>query len=184
MRDEIRRLLGPRLQEVAGARVSGEIPLSEALVNRLVDDALRKAPDGPVEAAEVHVRGGGQLVVRLRLRRPSFAPPIIIVLRIEQQPRLPDSPALGLRWELPGMGLLTRFAGPVLHFFKADRPGIKVQGDRIVIDLDKLLQEQGAGELLDYLTALSVGTRDKVLIVAFELLVRPPGPVQTDAGPV
>jgi hypothetical protein len=184
MRDEVRRLLGPGLQEIAGARVSGEIPLSEALVNRLVDDALRKASDGPVEAAEVQLRGGGQLAVRLRLRRPSFAPPIIIMLRIEQQPRLPDAPALGLRWELAGMRLLARFAGPLLQFFKAGGPGIKVEGDRIVIELDKLLREHGAGELLDYLTGLSVGTRDKMLTIAFELGVRPPGPVQTDAGPV
>ena len=184
MLDEVRRLLGPRLQEVAGARVSAEIPLSEALVNRLVDEALRTASDGPVEAAEVQVRDGGELAVRLRLRRPSFAPPIIVMLRIEQQPRLPDSPTLGLRWELPGMGLLAKLAGPVLRIFKAGRPGVRVEGNRIAIDLDKLLREHGAGELLDYLAALSVGTRDKVLIVAFELRVRPPGPVQTDAGPV
>src|SRR5687768_12083680 len=121
MLDEVRRLLGPRLQEVAGARVSAEIPLSEALVNRLVDEALRTASDGPVEAAEVQVRDGGELAVRLRLRRPSFAPPIIVMLRIEQQPRLPDSPTLGLRWELPGMGLLAKLAGPVLRIFKAGR---------------------------------------------------------------
>ena len=171
--EDVRRLLGARFQEIAGARVAGEIPLSERLVNQLVAEALKRSTGGPIETAEVHVRIGGELDVRLRLRRPRFVPPVMVRLRIEKQPT-PEEPELVLRWHLPGIGALAKLAGPVLSFVTASRPGITVDSDRIAVDVTRLAREQGAGDLLDYLTALRVETRAQALVVIFEIRVPEP----------
>jgi hypothetical protein len=173
MVEDLRRLLGPRFQEIAGARLTAEIPLSERLVNQLVAEALKRSTDGPVEAAEVQVRTDGELAVRLRLRRPRFVPPVVVRLRIEKQPT-PEEPELVLRWDLTGIAALAKLATPVLSFTNVSRPGIIVDGDRVALDVTRLAREQGAGELLDYLTALRVETRAQALVLIFELRVPEP----------
>ena len=42
---DVRQLLGPRFGELAGAHLSGEVPLGERLLNRLVADALARIRD-------------------------------------------------------------------------------------------------------------------------------------------
>jgi hypothetical protein len=171
--DDIRQLLGPAFEELAGARLGGEIPISERVVNRFIADRLR-ASDGAVESAEVQLRANDELAVRVRLRRPRFAPTVIVALRIEQQPDLAAAPVLVLRWWLPGMGALAALARPALGFLKTTPPGVTLDGDRITLDVPRLLRERGAGEVLDYLAALRINTRDRVLLIGFELRVKEP----------
>lgn len=169
--DRIRQLLGPRLDELAGAHLHGEIPLTEAVLNTMIGERLR-ASDTPVAAAEVRVRPDGELFVRLTLRT-SFLPAVIVGARIEQQPDVPRSAVLVLRWWLPGMGALAAVAGPVLGFLKAGPPWVTLDGQHVRVDLARLLREQGAEEILAYLASLRVATREGAVLVAFELRVAP-----------
>ncbi len=164
---DVRQLLGPRFEELAGAHLGGEIPLTNNLLNRIVADALRAKPDGPVESAEIRVTYG-ELSARLRLRRPAFAPAITIAARIERQPELPDSPVLVLQWRLPGFGALAALAGPFVAIFNAAPPGVRIDGDRVFIDLARLLEERGARDLLRHLRVLNLDPRDGALLVRFE----------------
>jgi hypothetical protein len=167
--ERMRRLLGPRLEELAGARVQGEIPLTQPVLNQLIDERLR-ASDTPVDTAEVQVRANDELFVRVRLRR-SFVPAVIVGLRVEQQPDLPRSAVVGFQWWLPGMRALAALAGPVLAFLNAGPPGVTVDGQRVLVDVARLLRDQGADEILAHLTALRVGTREGALVIRFELHV-------------
>jgi hypothetical protein len=169
----IRRLFGPRLEELAGAQIHGEIPVSEAVLNALIAERLQ-ASDTPVESAEVQVRVEGELFVRVRLRRPSFAPAVMIGLRIERQPDLPRSAVLGLRWWLPGLGALAAFAAPALSFLKAGPPWLLMEREHLLVDVARLLRDQGAEDVLPYMAALRFATRDGALLIRFELGVRPP----------
>lgn len=164
---DVRQLLGPRFEELAGAHLAGEFPLTDNVLNRVVDDALRRTPDAPVESAEVRV-SGGEVSARLRLRRPAFAPPITVAARVERQPVLPQSPVLVLRWRLPGLGGLAALAGPVATLFSTAPPGVRLEGDRIVIDLARLLDERGLRDLLDRVSLLNVEPREGALLVRFE----------------
>jgi len=168
--DEILRALGPGLREVSGASLSGEIPLSNALVNRLVAEALRRQPGSPVESAEVTVEARGALAVRVRLRTPGLVPPFTVLLWIERQP-VPESPRLVLRWEPAGLGLLMKLAAPVLGWFKKERAGITIEGQYLFIDVADAIRRQGAGDLLEHLRSLRVDTREGRLVVAFEVRV-------------
>jgi hypothetical protein len=169
----IRQLFGPRLEQLAGARFEGEIPLSEAVLNALLVERLQAA-DSPVESAQMQIRRDGELFVRVRLRRPSFAPAVIIGLRIEQQADLPRSTVLALRWWLPGLGLLAAFAAPALAFLKAGPPWLVMDREHLLVDIARLFRDQGAEDLLTYLSDLHVTTREGAVLVRFKLGVAPP----------
>lgn len=177
--ERIRRLVGPRFEELAGARVQGELPITEAVLNSLIAERLRSS-ETPVEKAEVQVRANDEVFARVQLRR-SYLPAVIVGARIEQQPDLPRSAVLGLRWWLPGMGALAALAAPVLSFLKAGPPWMAVDGQHVRIDLARLLRDQGAEEILAHLAFLRVGTREGALLVRFELQVAAP---RTDSGGV
>jgi hypothetical protein len=167
--ERIRQLLGPNLEALAGAHAQGEIPIPDGVLNTVIAQRLR-ATDAPVEAVEVQVRGGGELFVRVRLRQ-SFIPPVIVGARIDQQPDLPGSPILGLTWWLPGMGALGALAGTALSFLKKGPPWLTVDGQRALVDVSRLLRDQGAGEFLAYLKSLRVDTRDGALVIRFDVKV-------------
>jgi hypothetical protein len=78
---------------------------------------------------------------------------------------------LGLRWTIPGMGALAAFAAPALSYFKKLPPGIRVEGDRLIVDLGELLRSRGLGEMADYITRVHVATREGALLVEFALRV-------------
>ena len=165
--DRMRRLLGPHFEELAGAHVHGEIPLTSRVLNALIAERLHLSKTA-VTAAEVQVRRDGELFVRVQLRQ-AFVPPVIVGLRIERQPDLPHSPVLGFKWWLPGMGALAALAAPVLSLFKAGPPWLTMDGQHVLVDLARLLREHGAEEILTHLGSLRMGTREDALLVWFEL---------------
>ncbi len=167
----VRQLLEPWLRELAGARFSGEIPISEAQLNRFVNDRIRGS-DGALESVRVHLLPGGEAEVRLLLRRPRFIPPVTITVRIREQPALPESPAFVLQWSLPRMGALAALVGPAAGLFDVLPRGIVAGGDRVTVNIAHLLREHGGGDLLTNVTALRVDTSDRMLVVNFTLHVR------------
>jgi hypothetical protein len=170
--NSLRRLFGRRFEELAGARVQGELPVTEAVLNALIAERLR-ASDTPVETAEVQVRADGELFVRVRPRR-SFLPAVIVGVRIEQQPDLPTSPILGFRWWLPGAAALGVLARPVVGWLKGAPPWMTIHGEHLRVDLARLLADDGADEILTHLASLGLGTREGALLVRFEVRVAAP----------
>ena len=168
--DRIRQLFGPRLEELTGAHITADIPLSERVVNSLLADSLR-SPDSRLASAVVQVCDSAELLVRVRLRKPAFAPAVIVRLRIEEQPALPRSAVLVLRWSLPGFGILAPLIAPVLSFLKTGPPWIRVEGERLHVDIARALEERGLAELLDHVAALRVTTRPGAIVVSLSLHV-------------
>jgi hypothetical protein len=158
-------LLGFEPRDVAGTRISGELPISNALVNRLIAEAL-KGRDLPVSAVLFEAQDADRMLVHLNLRGP--LPSVKLALRIDQQPQ-PDNPVLSMRWSLPGLGALGAFATPALAFFKALPPGIRVEGDRILVNIKDVVTQRGFGEYLNYLRSLQVHAVGGRLLATFEL---------------
>ncbi len=167
--DQVRRMLGIELPEISGSLLAGEIPLSNALVNRLIAQRL-PAMHVPVAAVRVEAHDGDRLAIVLSIRG-SLIPDVAIAARIEEQPQFPGPAVLGLRWTLPAMRALSLVAAPALAYFKKLPSGIHVDGDRLTIDLGELLRSRGLGELMDYLTRVHVSTREGAIVVAFALRV-------------
>jgi hypothetical protein len=165
----VRERLGIELAELAGTTVSGEIPLSNAVVNRVIAERLA-GRQLPVSSVHVEAREGDVIVAHVT-PRARFVPPIRIDTRIETQPDFPGHPVLWLRWSIPGAGLLALVAAPALAFFKALPPGIRVDGDRIAVDVRELLHARGHGEILPLVRGVRVHTRESVIAVQFDLHV-------------
>jgi hypothetical protein len=167
--DKVRRALGIELPEVAGSIFAGEIPMSNALVNRLIAERLAGA-QLPIAAVRMEAHDGDRLTIVLSMRG-SLIPDVTIAAKIEEQPHFPNPAVLWLRWTLPAMRALSFVAAPALAYFKKLPPGIRVEGDRIAVDLAELLRSRGLGELMDYITRVNVTTREGAIIVAFALRV-------------
>lgn len=153
---------------LAGSEGHASIRVSERMLNTALADALRGS--GAIRELHVSPRAGNRLGVRLVAAKPSFLPPISFEVIIDKQPSLPDDPVLGLT--LSGIGGLLRFAGPAAGFFTALPPGVRMEGERVFVDVRAALAPHGLTSVLNYITEVAVGTEEGRLVVVFAASVR------------
>ena len=168
MIERLKAWLGADFGELSGARVQAEIPLTTSLINRVIAEQLAQT-SGHVSAAVVEPHGGDRLTVHVR-PRAAFLPPVQVRLQIAEQPQLPASPVLVLRWSLAGgLGVLARVASPALGLFSVLPPGVRVDGDLIGIDLKEVLREKGLEWILLFVRELTVGTSEAGVRIGLRL---------------
>ena len=155
------QLRASRFADLAGARVSASIPVSERLLNELVASAI--PPSVPVRDVTIQPRRGDRFSVRARLARVDFLPPINITVAIERQPELPDSPLVLRLTAFPG--LIIGAAFPIASKLP---PGIRMDKDRVLVDLKTLAESQGYADLLTLVEKVRLTTDEGRLIVELE----------------
>jgi len=161
----LEQLRATRFADLAGSRLSLSIPISQRLLNEIVVAAI--PPSAPVRDLTVTPAPGNRIQVRGRVAKFDFLPSITVNLEIEQQPGLPDTPlALRVR-AFPG---LTSMAGSLLSPSALPR-GVRLEGDRLLIDVRQLLEHAGYGDLLPLIERLHVATGDGRLIVDLDARV-------------
>jgi hypothetical protein len=150
-------------QDLAGSEGQGSIRVSERLLNTVITEQLR----GSAAIREVHVspRAGNRFGVRLALAKPSFLPPISLDVVIEKQPSLPEDPVLVLA--LSGMGGLLRFAAPAVGFLRVLPPGVRMEAERVFVDIRAVLAPHGLTTVLNYVRDVTVTTEEGRLVVSF-----------------
>jgi hypothetical protein len=147
--------------ELSGSRVEADLSIPESVVNRalaIVAEGLRER----ITSLGVRIQEGDRFQVDLDLAQ-RFVPPITIDVLIERQPDLPGSPDLVLRWRtrVPGLAALAR---PFIAFLNPKLPpGVRIDGDLVLIDLRPLFARAGAADLMPLLTELRVATRPQAL---------------------
>ena len=149
----LEQLRASRFAELHGARVSASVPVPERLLNELVTAAI--PPEAPVSDVSVHPKAGNRLTVRARLARAEFLPPITLTIEIERQPEMPDSPMVLRILSLPG---LMSLAGAAVSLTSVLPPGIRMENQRVFVDLRVLLQRQGYDELLALIESVRITT--------------------------
>jgi hypothetical protein len=166
--DTIRSRFGFDLRELAGAAVSGEIPVPESLVNRMI--AERLASNAQIASLHVEPQPDDAALIRV-VPRTRLVPPLTITARIERQAEFPNDPRLLIRWSLPAAGPLALLAGPVLSYFKRMPRGVRLDGDRAVIDLREVLSSRGLEDLGGLIRALTIHTQPGGFVVRFQTQV-------------
>jgi hypothetical protein len=154
-------------RDIAGARASARIPVSRGLVNHLIAAALQGAST-PIRGVEVRPRAGDQFDLVLTLSWP-FVPPLKVSVAIARQPEFPSSPLLVFRWSL--LGAVGVLASRVIASLDRLPPGVRLEGDRLVLDLPVLASRGPAATLLPYLKMLEVHTIDDRIVVDVELQI-------------
>src|SRR5262245_9689463 len=140
--DLLQRQQSEGFPDLAGAEATATIPISERLVNDLLSQSL--ANSGRVREVRVTVEDGNRLTLQIKPSGPSVLPSIPVNLTIEDQPSLPDKPTLALRLMIAAA--LAAVAGTFIPVLTSQLPpGISIEGgDRILIDLRRILAEQKA----------------------------------------
>jgi hypothetical protein len=154
--------------DLAGAHAAFAIPVSDRLLSRIIADRL--PPSSRVSELQLHAEDGNQMVVSVKLGRLAFLPPVRIRLTIERQPDLPASPILVLRIVLESVASI---AGPALRFLDGLPPGMRLEKDRLHIDLAALLGHYGAAAALSFIAGLELTTAGGRVIVSGRLAIPP-----------
>jgi hypothetical protein len=154
----LRQMATTRFRDLAGARLTADMPVSERLVNELL--AVTLPPGAPVRTVTIHPEAQDRLTVRIVPKMP-LLPPFALKLAIEGQPRLPVSPVLVLRMVTLG-GLFGLASGAVTGMLP---PGVRLEGERILVDLRSIAATRGFADLFDYLNDVQVHSDDGRLIV-------------------
>lgn len=161
--------MDPRLQQIflqqqlsrfsglAGSEFGGTFRISDQLINQVIAASL---PEGSaVRSLLVHSRAGNWFNVKVALKKPAFMPPLTVELAIDRQPELPHDPVLALRLT-GGAGAVMKLASSVLSNAVNLPRGIRLEGERVLVDIRALLQDRGQGPLLDYVQQLCVATEE------------------------
>lgn len=151
--------------DLAGSSGEGSVRVSERLLNGIIADQL----EGSASIKSLHVtpRAGARFGVRVSLAKPSFLPALSLEVSVEKQPSLPDDPVMVLG--LSGLGGILRFAG---GFLTSLPPGVRMEGERVFIDLRAALAAKGLTSVLNYLEALRVTSEEGRVIVSFKACAR------------
>ncbi len=146
---------------LAGVRVATTIPISDALLNEAI--AAYLPVGGRIQELTVRAHPADRVTVRVTLAKPAFLPPVSLKASVERQPEFPDSPVLVLRLE--GAAGLMKLAGPAMALMNARLPGIRIEGDRVLVDLRVILREHGREAWLDHVDRAEVTTDEGHVIL-------------------
>ena len=130
-------------------------------MNGLAAQALRETKT-PVRQLDIRPRNGDLIDVIVTVSWP-FVPPLKVAVAVDQQPQFPDSPILVLRWSL--FGGLGAIAARLLGSMGKLPPGVRLDGDRLMLDIRVLAAQSPAAPLLQYLRTLEVHTLDDRLVI-------------------
>ena len=158
----------PQPAPPAAAHASFTIPVSDRLLNRIIADRLPRS--SPISELHLRAEDGNQVTVSVKLARLAFLPAVRVRLIVERQPDLPASPILVLRMVFEGVAAL---ASPALRFLEGLPPGIRVDHDKLHVDLATLSAQYGAADALSYVTALELTTVGGRVIVSGRLATPP-----------
>jgi hypothetical protein len=165
----LRSLPSSAVRDVAGARVSAHVPVSRALLNRVVSAALAGA-SSHVREVDIRPRAGDAFDVVITVSWP-FVPAIKIGFVIERQAQFPGAPVIVFRWSLLGA------AGLIASRFIAslDRlpPGVRLDGDRLLIDIPRVAERTPAADVLPYIRSLELHTVDDRVVLDVALEIEP-----------
>lgn len=164
MPDILRQLRSSGFRDISGSRFTATVPLSESLVNQLIASSL--PPNAPVRSVVLQAEAGDRLSVRVS-PKAALIPALTLELAIDEQPQLPGSAVLVLRMATLS-GLFGLASGAITGMLP---PGVRLDGERIRVDLRTIAHERGLGDVIDYLTQLHVRTEQGRIVLHVEAAV-------------
>ena len=152
---------------LSGTEARAAVRISAQMLNEAIGAFAGASP--AVRELAVAPRAGNKFDVHVKLAKPAFLPAISLTASIERQPQFPAEPTLVL--QLSGAGGMMRFAGPAVAAFGSLPPGVRLDGDRVFIDLRAALAAQRQSEWLNYVEQLDISTDEGTVVLYVQLKV-------------
>jgi hypothetical protein len=144
--------------------VSARVPISSPLLNRVVRSALGNASHVRDVDIRPHAGDAFDVLITVSWR---FVPAIRVSFAIERQPQLPASPVLVLRWSL--FGAAGMIASRLVTSFDRLPAGVRLDGDRLLLDIPRLAENTPAASVFPYVKSLEFHTVDDRVVVDVEM---------------
>lgn len=164
--DILTTLQSSGFRDIAGTRIVADVPVSGGLINALVAASI--PPNVPVREVAIRPEPNDQFSVRIT-PRATLLPALTLRLAIERQPDFPSFPVLVMRMKT--MGGLFGFASAALPIASMLPPGVRLEGERILIDLAALAAQRGLGEGLQFVRRVAIHSEDGRVILHLEAAV-------------
>jgi len=152
---------------LAGSEVYATIKLSAELINGAIE-ALTPSTSA-VRQLTVQPRAGNAIDVRVEVSQP-VVPTINVTAVIDRQPQLPDDPVLVLR--LTGGASMVRFLAPAIANMNVLPPGVRLDAERLFVDLRAQLQQLGQESFLAFVQEMEVAAIDGIVVVLVHAAVK------------
>ena len=155
------RLIGNNFSDLAGLTVDASIPVSEQIVNKIIDAVLQ----GNKNIYECRVSIGGQNKVSVNLKTPLWLWPIHIKLKLESSVDFTSSSKV--RAVLENNVLL----GKLGALFKILPEGVNIQGNQVIVDVQAFLETLEQRKMLDLIKSVDVRTEPAKMIFDIKIKV-------------
>jgi hypothetical protein len=151
-----------RFANLAGSRAAVDLAIPQRLINHVLADAFVES-EGRLRGVTVTIHPDYRFHLDLQLSR-SFVPSIAVEVVLDRQPSLPDTPELVFRWRtaLPGLASL---AGSAATFLGKLPPGVRMEGDRVFVDIRPFFERADAADLFPFVSEFTLSTREQILDV-------------------
>lgn len=156
-----RKLIEDNFSDLTGLTVDASIPVSEQLVNEIIEASLRWNK----KISECRVSIGGQNKISAIIKTPLWSWPINIKLKLERSVGIIGSPIL--RASLENHVLL----GQLGSLFKALPNGISIHGNQVIVDVLSLLETPEQRNMLDLIKFIEIKTEQAKLILDVKIKV-------------
>ena len=170
LRELLARLEASGFSDFSGAHLSATVPVSDRLLSEIAGSYMPQP--SAVRDLELLALAGDRFRIRARLAAATFLPPVGTTVSIVQQPQFPARPTLVLQLGAGG-AMLSRIGG-VMGFLRSVPPGVRVEGETIVVDVAELLARRGYLRLLPLIERLNITTEPGRVVVV--LAARVPSP--------
>jgi len=161
--DILMTLQSTGFRDIAGSRMAADVPVSGRLINELVAASI--PPNVPVREVLIRPEANDQFSVRI-IPRATLLPALTLRLAIERQPDFPSFPVLVLRMQT--MGGLFGFASAALPIATMLPPGVRLEGERILVDLAALVAQRGFAAHLQYIRRVAIHSEADRIVVHVE----------------
>jgi len=155
------RIIDNNLSDLKGLQVDASIPLSQQLINEIIEAALHGSKN--IEYCRVSI--GVQNRVAVKLKTTVLPWPLDLKLKLFKSVDLARSPRV--RASLENNFLL----GKLGSFFKAFPEGIKLYGHQVVVDIGSFLRTPEQKKILDLIKSAEIDTEAGKLILYVKIRV-------------
>jgi hypothetical protein len=161
MNEILQRLIKDNFSELAGLTVDASIPLSEHLVNEFVQSSLQGNKN--ITEFYIAIHAGNKFAVNLKT--PLWLWPINLKVRLEKSVDFTGAPKI--RASLENYALL----GKLGAVFKALPPGVTIQDDQVIIDVESFLTSTEQRKWLTLIESMEIKTEEARVIFDIKIEV-------------